>query len=234
MDGIEVARRLVRQRFPAARAAWLGGSVATGNATATSDLDITVLLAGPPAPFRESTSSDGWPVEWFVQTEESLMRFCAADIARRRPTTMRLVGTSVVLLDADGSGAELQARLRRLDDAGPPQTTHDELETARYLVTDLLDDLTSAHGDDVVVLAAHLWMAAAELVLLANGRWSGSGKWLVRELRHLDDARGTTHGDDTVSGLCAAGRGDVEPLRHAVGVILTECGGRMFDGYRRE
>jgi predicted nucleotidyltransferase len=52
--GEQVASELVAQRFPDARAAWLGGSVAPGTATSTSDLDITVLLAGPPAPMRES------------------------------------------------------------------------------------------------------------------------------------------------------------------------------------
>lgn len=48
------ARRCVVAWFPEARAAWLGGSVVRGGATSTSDLDITVLLAGPPAPFREN------------------------------------------------------------------------------------------------------------------------------------------------------------------------------------
>jgi predicted nucleotidyltransferase len=68
-QGVVVAECLVMQRFPEARAAWLGGSVAAGEQTSTSDLDITVLLGGPPAPFRSSEVVDGWPVEFFVQTE---------------------------------------------------------------------------------------------------------------------------------------------------------------------
>ena len=79
-----VATRLVRQRFPDARVAWLGGSVAACESTSTSDLDVTVLLDGP-APFRSSHVVEGWPVEFFVQTEQSLRRFCEFDRARRRP-----------------------------------------------------------------------------------------------------------------------------------------------------
>ena len=95
--GVAEARRLVTDRYPQARAAWLSGSVAAGTETETSDLDITVLLSGPPAPFRHSETIDGWPVEWFVQTEESLLRFCDDDrTRRRRPTTMRLVGSAMV------------------------------------------------------------------------------------------------------------------------------------------
>lgn len=140
-DDIAAARQIVRRRFPQARAAWLGGSVAAGTATDTSDLDITVLLDGPPAPFRESMLLDGRPVELFVQTEESLMRFCEKDIQRRRPTTMRLVGASIVLVDSDGVAVRVQQHLDALDHAGPPAASPEELETARYLVTDYLDDL---------------------------------------------------------------------------------------------
>nr|WP_246462109.1 nucleotidyltransferase domain-containing protein [Nocardia transvalensis] len=78
----EVAEELVRDRFPDARAAWLGGSTATGTATATSDLDITVLLAGPPAPYRESLLYRDRPVELFVQTEASLEWFCGPPATR--------------------------------------------------------------------------------------------------------------------------------------------------------
>ena len=49
MSPVDVARRLVEEEFPGARAAWLGGSVVRGDASPTSDLDITVLLDGPPA-----------------------------------------------------------------------------------------------------------------------------------------------------------------------------------------
>ena len=111
-DGVAVARRLATQRYPQARAAWWGGSVAAGTATETSDLDITVLLSGSPAPFRQSETIAEWPVEWFVQTEDSLPSFCHDDrTRRRRPTTMRLVGSAIVLIDNDGSGPRLQPLL---------------------------------------------------------------------------------------------------------------------------
>ncbi|MFI2230553.1 nucleotidyltransferase domain-containing protein [Nocardia testacea] len=54
IDGFDIARSLVCERFPGARAAWPGGSTVLGMATPTSDLDISVLLDGPPAPYRES------------------------------------------------------------------------------------------------------------------------------------------------------------------------------------
>ncbi|MEV5592907.1 nucleotidyltransferase domain-containing protein [Streptomyces sp. NPDC052496] len=49
-DPVLTARELVRNRFPAAQATFLAGSVLTDRWTPTSDLDIVVLLDGPPAP----------------------------------------------------------------------------------------------------------------------------------------------------------------------------------------
>lgn len=234
LDGTEVARRLVHRRFPDARAAWLGGSVATGTTTSTSDLDITVLLAGPPAPFRESTVSEGWPVELFVQIEDSLMRFCEQDGRRGRPTTMRLVGTSTILVDADGAGRDVQQRLAFLDREGPAPTAVEDLETARYAVTDLLDDLSGAGDDEAMVVAAHLWVATAELLLATNRRWRGTGKWLLRELQNFDSDCSTTHSDELIVGVRAVAAGDREPMRRTVEHVLDRCGGRVFDGYRRD
>jgi len=105
---VAAAERLVGERFPAATAAFLGGSVVRGGATATSDLDITVLRAEG-EPYRESITYEGWPVELFVHTEESVRHYVAKDRAQRRPTMARLVSEGRLLLDRDGSGSRLAA-----------------------------------------------------------------------------------------------------------------------------
>ncbi|WP_327118835.1 nucleotidyltransferase domain-containing protein [Nocardia sp. NBC_01730] len=101
------------------RAAWLGGSTAFGIATATSDLDITVLLAGPPAPYRESLHHERRPVDLFVQTETSMEHFCAEERDARRPIALRLIGqahilsTPAVAANACGTGARGSSPLDR-------------------------------------------------------------------------------------------------------------------------
>lgn len=232
-DALQTAERLVRERLPEARAAWLGGSAATGSMTATSDLDITVLLASTPAPFRESLTVAGQPVELFVHTEESLKFFSEQDRRRRRPTMLRLVGTSIVVVDdSSGVGGRLREEFNRLDRAGPPALTAEELDTARYAVTDLLDDLR-AGGPEALSIAATLWCETAELLLGAHARWSGTGKWLLRELRALDADEGTHHAEALLSGLAATSRGDTTVMQAAVTAALAAVGGPLFDGYRR-
>jgi len=223
MDPVDVARQLVAEEFPEARAAWLGGSVVRGNASATSDLDITVLLDGRPAPMRKSLWYGGWPVELFVHTEKSLAYFSDKDQQRRQPTMMRLVGESVVLLDTDGSGARLQAACLEEVAAGPKPLTTEELDLLRYTITNLLDDLADAPGDERTAIVSVLWQDAARLLLTGAGRWSGTGKGLLRELAAYDETR--------ARALMDGVRAENDSLVKEVDRILAAHGGRLFAGF---
>ena len=222
---MDVARELVLELYPDARAAWLGGSVVRGDASPTSDLDITVLHDGPS--LRRSLQYGGWPVELFVHNEKSLRYFADKDQARRQPTMMRLVGESVVLVDTDGSGARLQQEFLAEVSAGPEPLSPDELNLLRYTITDLLEDLAGAVGDVRLAVASVLWQEAARLLLTGSGHWSGTGKGLLREVVAYDVAHGTDHASALMDGVRA---GD-ERLVVAVERILDAYGGRLFAGF---
>lgn len=231
MDPVRIAREVVETRFPAARAAILGGSAITGRRTSSSDLDVVVFLDGPPAPYRETTEVDGVPVELFRHTAESYEDFADRETADRRSPLLHMCGEGVVLLDRDGFGrrtrADAQARLR----AGPPPLSAADLEDRRYLLTDLLDDLDGAGDpDELVFIADRLMTAVAELVLLAGGRWRSHGKWLLRRLREAEPeiCRELLLGYRQV--VCA---GDPAPLGRVAAAVLDGVGGRLLVGYRR-
>lgn len=232
-DAETAARALVAVRFPGARAAWLAGSVVAGTATPTSDLDVTVLLPGPPAPFRESLVHAGWPVELFVHTAGSVDRWLAKDRERRRPTLGRLIGEGRLLLDVDGTGAAVAQRWRAFLAAGPGPLSAGERDALRYGLTDLLDDLVDATTPAVrAAVATEVWREAADLLLAAGGGWGGTGKWLVRELATYDAANGTWFGSRLHDGLVAAVTGDPGPLTRVADEVLAGSGGRLWAGYR--
>ncbi|MFL6001270.1 MAG: nucleotidyltransferase domain-containing protein [Nocardioides sp.] len=232
---VATARALVAQRFPEARAAWLAGSVVSGEATPTSDLDITVLLPGPPAPFRESLVHDGWPVELFVHTQESVSHWIEKDLERRRPTLVRLISSGVVLLDTDGVGVALAEECAMILAGGPGRVSDADRDAVRYALTDLLDDL--ADGTDPVTVAAlafATWEQAAKLLLMLDGCWWGTGKWLVRELRERDAAHGTSYALRLHAALVSAIERDPVLLTVVAEEILEAAGGRLWAGYRVE
>jgi predicted nucleotidyltransferase len=234
-DAVATGRALVAERFPDARAAWLAGSVVSGDATPTSDLDITVLLPGPPAPFRESLEYAGWPVELFVHTRETVARWIAKDLERRRPTLARLISSGVVLLDDDGVGGALAAECASIVAAGPGPISDADRDSMRYGLTDTLDDLADAtEGVLSAAVAFAVWEQAARLLLAMDGRWWGTGKWLVRELRAYDAAHGTSYALRLHAGLRAAVARDPVLLMVVAEEILDAAGGPLWVGYRVE
>lgn len=227
-DPVLTARELVRDRFPAAQAAFLAGSVLTDRRTPTSDLDIVVLLDGPPAPSRENLVYRGWPVELFVQTEAVWHRFADQETAKRSSPLLAMCSDGMLLLDRDGLGASLQAEARMRWAAGPPPLSARERDYQRYILTDLLEDLRGcADPAEQVHLVAHMLQRASELVLLVGGHWLGGGKWLSRRLAAADP--GLHHALTEAAAQSVAG--DTGVFAAAVTEALDRAGGPLWDGY---
>jgi hypothetical protein len=225
------ARALVAERHPDAIQAWLAGSTTTGRATDTSDLDITVLLDEGQV-HRASLEWGGWKIELFVHTASSIEYFVAKDLQRRHPTMARLVASGVPLLG--GGGVDVRRRCEEVLAGGPGPVAPDDLELMRYGLTDLLDDLSDDRPTtEVTAVAVSVWRTTAELALAAAEAWSGTGKWLVRELRDLDARQGTDLDRDLDTALRTALAGDREPLLVLAERVLDGCGGRYWDGLHR-
>jgi hypothetical protein len=221
---VEAARAIVSERFPGVRAAFLGAGILSARRTATSDLDIVVVLAGPPAPYRESLHWDGWPAELFVHDSDSLDHFFASDTARRRPTLARMCTDGVALAGDQDTIENVRERAKSVLAAGPPPVSSAELDWARYGLTGLLDDLAgSTDAGETAVISWNVWTSAAELALMLAGHWLGSGKWLVRELRAADPVLA----DRMVAAIGSSAR-----LTQVADEVLGRAGGRFWAGLR--
>jgi hypothetical protein len=73
------------------------------------------------------------------------------------------------------------------------------------------------------VVATTAWIAAAQQALMLGEHWVGGGKWLLRELRDLDD---------DLAGHWLAAHGDAEATAAFVREVLDRAGGPLFSGYR--
>ncbi|WP_431783864.1 nucleotidyltransferase domain-containing protein [Streptomyces chumphonensis] len=231
MEAIGAARAVVEGRHPGARAAFLGGSAATGRRTATSDLDVVVLLHGAPAPYRESLRYAGWPVELFVHTEATWHAYVEREVRGRRSPLVWMCAEGLLIRDVDGLGARLAATARQVVAAGPPPVSAEEVEDRRYALTDLLDDLVGCDDqDERLFIATELVTRTGQLALALEGSWLGGGKWLARRLEPAAPAlAGRLH-----HGLREVLDGRVEPLVRVVDEVVEQAGGRLWAGYRRD
>ncbi|MGQ0631883.1 MAG: nucleotidyltransferase domain-containing protein [Sporichthyaceae bacterium] len=211
------------------RVAFLGGSSARGDSTATSDLDIVVVLDGPPAPYRETQRHQGQVVELFVHTSDSLEYWWRRDAEGRRNTLADMCAHGVVLVD-DGTAPRVQDRAARFLAAGPPPLGAAETALRRYVLTDALDDLAAAQDpDERDAVAAMVLGLIGELALLSRGHWLGRGKWLVRRVREAD---APLDGRLSASFRRAVASGDTVDLLAVADEVLATVGGRLSEGYR--
>ncbi len=177
-----------------------GGSVVSGRRTATSDLDVVVLLHGAPAPYRASLRYAGWPVEMFVHTEATWHAYVGRELRERRSPLLWMCADGLLLFDTDGVGARLAAQARKLTAAGPHPVSEEEIDDRRYAITDLLDDLagSSDPGECLFVTRPNWcgapvswhWPPAGRGVAAASG-WHGA----LRRPR-----QGSAHASTTVCG----------------------------------
>lgn len=218
-DPVADAADLVAEKFPQARWALVTGSVVSARRTPGSDLDIVVLLpdGDPQAPHRDSLHFRGWPVELFVHDEESLAHYLAKELPGRRPSLHQMVALGVPV---KGKPEERQAACARVLAEGPGPLAPAERDHVRYMLTDLVDDYQHASADEKPVLAAVLWLQAGSAALNLADHWVGTGKWLLRELRDLDEA---------LAERWLAARGDPADFAR---MVLDQAGGPLFEGYK--
>ncbi|GGN49271.1 hypothetical protein GCM10012285_37210 [Streptomyces kronopolitis] len=227
------AGRLVRELFPQALGAVLGGSAALGRSTPTSDLDIGVLLPDRAGSGREVIRHEGRLVELFLNSVDDVPEFFEWDRARRRATVVFVYAQGMTLTDPHGQVARTRQRAQEVLAMGPPPLTAEQWCHRRYVLTCYLDDLADTATPPVnryeqLVIADHVLREAAELLTAHHGAWTGIGKWMPRRLIAADPVRG----NDLLAGHQAvAERADPGPLSAAAGELLELVGGPLREGY---
>lgn len=186
-DPKETIENLRRLRFPEAAAVFLAGSVMRGQGTEHSDLDVVVVHRSLPCAQRESLIHWDWPVELFVHDPETLAYFFESDRQRGVPSLPSMVAEGLELPEPTDLSRHWKERARQLLQQGPPPWQRQQLEAARYAITDVCDDLRSPRGpEQCMASACCLYEMLANFALRAHGRWSATGKSLPDQLERLE------------------------------------------------
>ncbi|MEV8480233.1 nucleotidyltransferase domain-containing protein [Streptomyces sp. NPDC051173] len=225
------ALALVKDRFPHALGAILGGSAAQGRATPTSDLDVAVLLPDGDTSRREVVRHGNRLAELFLHTLADVPEHFERDRVLRRGTVLFIYDQGLLLADPHGHLARTREQARAVLAAGPPPLTPAEWERGRYVLTCFMDDLTDTSPTEryeQLSLADFTLREAAHLLIAHHGGWTGIGKWLPRRLLSADPVRGKAllDGHRTV-----AEHADSTLLAVAAEQVLDVLGGPLREGY---
>jgi predicted nucleotidyltransferase len=230
MNLVSLVERYINTHFPGAAAVVIGGSAASGNQTATSDIDL--LIIGPEQMFGQGRDSlaamhqfEGELIEVFAYTRDAFDRWAEHELADFKPVLQSILLDGVEVR-GDGLIAELRSEWRPIVEAGP-QIDHAALSLRRYMITDMLDDFGDASDAlEKRFLAAKLLEELAELMLLSSGQWIGGGKWLIRRLRAWNPERANELAIPFMAD-------DLPAFAKAGAAELDRLGGRVQAGFVR-
>lgn len=185
-----IAKRTVEELFPDALGVWWTGSLAHGQGTAHSDIDLVVLMPCLTRARRETMRREGRLVEIFVQTRESAARFFELDAERGIPALAHMIATGIVLRDAPAL-RDVAAAARDSLAKGPRPLEPREIETSRYFAADLAADLRGARDPaEARAIGVALYTHAFEFLRRSKRAWSARGKRIATILREEEGASG--------------------------------------------
>lgn len=229
MEHRPIVERFLAARFPRAKVAIVAGSTARSTRTSTSDIDLLLLGDALFEDDRESLAAtyafEGEVFEVFAYTENGFATWAERGFAQFRPVIVQMLLDGVAVRGPE----ELEHWRHRWAPryAQGPQLEPAEARFRRYELTDVLDDLVDANDPvERHVLGALLFQLVAELILLMNGHWIGSGKYLPRRLREFDAARAEALAAPMLDG-------DYALFAEHVSQELECLGGRMQAGFER-
>ena len=219
---------------PEAAVVLLAGSRVRGTATERSDFDVVLLFGRLSAgAWREMVRWEGQDFEVFAHDPETLLYFFEeVERPSGKPALLRMVmeGEAVVGRDA-GLLAAAKRMAERAFEAGPMPLTPGGAEMRRYAITDVAEALRGREfGPEWVALGATLYGALVEFVLLANGRWTASGKAVPAALRAFDPE---VEREFFEAFAALFGGGGAERVQALVDAVLGPFGGRCRAGFRQ-
>lgn len=223
------ARLIVGSSYAGADLTLLAGSVARGQANEHSDLDLIVVgFSG--APYRESFMAEGWPVEAFVHSLESIRDFSRQDVERRRPSLPQMISESLLLTGNADFARQLKTEAQRLLINGPPPRTRLERDYSRYSLSDLLDDFAAASFEHALFILPQVLTTFFTFVFDSHNHWHASSKWIPKELERLEP--------ELYQSLVTALSDfhDEQDKRQLITLIdhyLETFGGRYFAGFQQ-
>jgi Nucleotidyltransferase domain len=226
---IKITQEILQVKYPSAKFAFLAGSIVRGEATAFSDLDIVVIFKELPNAYRESFYFQGFPVETFVHTAETLNYFFEEDAKSGVPSLPQMVAEGIEV----PSKCELSEKLKNLANEilnNPPKISDEELRIYQYWITDLIDDIREPRSKlELTAVGTRLYEVIATCYLQTNGFWSAKGKSIPRNLIKHNPY---FYQKFTESFEELFVNGKTEKVIKLAEKLLEKHGGFMFDGIR--
>lgn len=229
-DPLTTIHQLITTRYSDAKTVFWGGSIANGDGTSASDLDLVIVFETIPQPYREAFIYDGWPIDAFVNDYNSLNYFF-----EESRTGNGIAGLLSMIIQGreitphNNFSQQIKGLAQSVYHAGPISLTTEQINKERFFITDILHDTTcpASHAEQVAS-GARLYEKLAQFYLRSNKKWSASGKSIVRR---LTDENAPLAQEYVSAFNNVFTSGNTIELEQVTGAILAPHGGLLWDGF---
>lgn len=224
------ALEIVNNKYPDAEVVFLAGSVVRGEQTLFSDLDLVVVFKELEYAWRESFVYGDWPVEAFLHDPHTLRYFFeSVDAPSGRPSLAKMIVEGVALPVENNFSIQMRRLAQEVIETGPPPWDQSMLDSARYMITDLIDDLRAPRNKaEALAAGALLYEKLAEFYLRSQGLWSARGKAIPRSLQKISAPVAEQF---QVAFNLLFVQGDSSEVIGLAETILAPQGGFLFEGF---
>lgn len=232
-DPLSTIQKLIKERYPDAKAIFWAGSVAANQGTSASDLDLVIVFEEVAHAYREAFIYDGWPIDVFIHDLDTLRYFF-----EESRTGNGISGLSHMILNGreitnTGVFSEnVKTLAQEVLNAGPATWGQEQINKERFLITDVLDDIKYPAGrDEQIASAAWLLEALGQFYFRSQNKWCASGKSIIRYLKsdNPDLALEFTQAFERLFQT-----GNSAALELLVKKILEPYGGLFWNGFRSD
>ncbi len=230
-DPKEIIKELIAKKYPSAKAVFWGGSVSKNQGTEASDLDLVIVFKSLPNAYREAFIYDGWPVDAFIHDLSTLHYFFEESrTSNGIPGLITMITEGVEILDPNPLANDVKLLAKKFKEGGPIPWSNEQIDKERFLLTDILDDIKfPKNREEQITSAVHLFEPLVQFHFRSQGKWSASGKSLIRLLKTENPDLAIEFNksfDDFFKSYDTLG------IENLVQKILAPYGGLLWDGFK--
>ncbi len=232
-DPLPTIQKLIKERYPDAKAIFWAGSIAANQGTSASDLDLVIVFEEVSHAYLEAFICDGWPIDAFIHDLDTLRYFCGKlEASDGKPALINMILQGQEILAQNSVSIEAKVIAAEALANGPDAWNQAQIDKERFLITDILDDIKSPKNkEEQIISAVHLFEPLLQFYFRAATKWTASGKSLIRLLKAENPELAE---EWTTAFEILIQTADSKAVETVVTKILEPYGGYFWDGFRSD
>ncbi|KTD56677.1 GNAT family acetyltransferase [Legionella santicrucis] len=232
-EPLPTIQKLIKERYPDAKAIFWAGSVSVNKGTNTSDLDLVIIFEEIAHAYREAFIYNGWPIDAFINDFNTLRYFFEESRTGNGISGLcHMILNGREVTNSSAFSENVKTLAQEVLNAGPATWDQEQINKERFLITDVLDDIKCPAGrDEQIASAAWLLEALGQFYFRSQNKWCASGKSIIRYLKS-DNPDLALEFTQAFEGLFQTGHSTA--LELLVMKILESYGGLFWNGFRSD